>query len=96
MAEQSFTIASISDIWALPTIEQMERCLEELKTGMVLARQTENVMLSMMEAAGQPMERALDFQMPFTWSDDAKGEYTLRLPGVDDDGEKHQIKFTKP
>jgi hypothetical protein len=96
MVEQSFTVASISDIWELPTIEQMERCLEELKTGMVLARQTENIMLSMMKEAGQPMDRALDFQVPFTWNDDCKGEYTLRLLGVDDDGEKLQIKFTKP
>lgn len=82
---QTFEIASFSDIFNLPSIEQMERCLDELKQGMVQARHIKNRMLAGVEAlVGKAPELAVECFEKFTFIDDGKCEITT-LIGDDKD-----------
>jgi hypothetical protein len=92
---ETFTIATIEDIWNLPTINQMERCLAEFVDGMMQARRMEEVMMSMIEnSTGERPERALEFTLPFTWKDDAAGDLTLRVKDPENEDGEVSMKYT--
>jgi hypothetical protein len=69
-----FEIRTLADIYKLPTLAQMETCLEEVSRGMIQSRCAEDAMLAVLEAMGhEPPERALEWPEVVKWSDDHKG-----------------------
>jgi hypothetical protein len=71
-----FPISTLRDIFELPTYDAMERCLDELKTMMLQARATNDLMASMIEMQqGITPDNGRVFQWPDVceWNDDGKG-----------------------
>lgn len=77
-----FPITTLRDIFNLPTMAQMEMCLQELSEGMIQARIANDTMVAALREAGATdIERAVEWPEVAHWTDDGKREITSRLHG---------------
>ena len=67
-----FRIRTITDIFNLPTVGQMKKCLEEMTIGMVQTRTTKDLIDEAVAAFG--ITAKSDYPEEFNWIDDGKGE----------------------
>jgi len=72
-----FQIRTLRDIFALPTLKQMETCLREMSEGMIQARITNDTIVAVLQEAGATeITRAIEWPEVATWTDDGKGDVT--------------------
>jgi hypothetical protein len=70
-----YPIRTLRDIFELPTIEQMETCLEEMATAMKTARATADLINAAVECATDtPNASRVIWPDVCEWRDDGKGE----------------------
>jgi hypothetical protein len=82
-----YKISTIKDIFELPTIEQVQVCLNEMNTLIIQARATNDYLLAMAKEKGlEGLDRAFDFPSCLDWIDDGKNNVGLEC--VSPDGEK--------
>ena len=72
---KTYQLKSITDIFNLPSVDHIERCLSELKKIIVAAKATEELACAVAEIQGIPENQAR-FIWPdsLDWVDDGKGE----------------------
>jgi len=75
MSSQTFPISTLRDIFNLPTIKQMETCLQELTEGMMQARIASDAMVALLKSQGasDDLVRACEWPEVANWTDDGKG-----------------------
>lgn len=78
-----FPISKIKDIFELPTIEQMETCLDELKQALMQARRSHDGLVAFAKTLGHPVDQAFEWPDPVDWVDDGKGEVKTRYLSPD-------------
>ena len=78
-----FKITTLSDIFNLPTAEQMKTCLKEITEGMISARLVNDMGVAAVRAAGGRIESAMEWPDSITWKDDGKGDVTTRYAAPD-------------
>jgi hypothetical protein len=78
-----FPLTTLRDVFNLPTIEQMETCLDELKECMMQARATNDFMVAAVNAKGHNVKKALEWPEVLEWKDDGKGEVGTAYAGPD-------------
>ena len=86
MSATKYPISTLRDIFNLPTIEQMETCLDEIKTCMMQGRVANDLTVSLARKAGMDIDRAFEWPEVMDWIDDGKGECGTTY--VTPDGEK--------
>ena len=80
---QVFQITTLRDIFNLPSIEQMVRCLDELKEGMIFARQSNDLVLGVIKDAGHDIKQAFEWPETVQWTDDKKANVDLHFNGLE-------------
>ncbi len=80
----AFEIRTLSDIFNLPTMDQMKTCLAELSDGMIQARSVKDLMGAAVEDLGGTM--TVEWPVVSVWKDDGKGR--IETSFTDKDGEE--------
>lgn len=78
-----FPLTTLRDIFNLPTFEQMETCLDELKECMMQARATNDLMVALVAENGIVVEQVFEWPEVLEWKDDGKGEVGTAYTGPD-------------
>ena len=73
-----YQIATLRDIFELPTYQHMERCLEEITRGMLQARATCDLLNMVAEDTGQKNPAPFVWTGSCSWTDDGKRDITGR------------------
>lgn len=61
----------------------METCIDELKAGMMQARQSNDVVVKLMNNVGAGIVKAFEWPEVIDWKDDGKGEVHTKYGGPD-------------
>lgn len=70
-----FEIRTLSDIFELPTIEQVKTCLSEMSQGMIIARMAADRMVSELRKQGHKVDLPIAIWPEVSeWIDDGLGE----------------------
>lgn len=80
-----FPISSLRDIYNLPTIEQMETCIDEIKICMMQARATNDLFVALANLEGANVKKAFEWPETLPWHDDGKGDVGTRYVTPDGD-----------
>jgi len=92
-----YPIATLRDIFNLPTREQMETCLRELSEAMLQARTVSDATIATIEAmGGGSFPQAFDWPEVTRWTDDGKGTVTTRYHADENSGPVFQITKQHP
>ena len=78
-----FPLRTLRDIFDLPTFEQMETCLDELKECMMQARATNDLMVALVNEKGHDVKKAFEWPEVLEWKDDGKGDVETAYAGPD-------------
>lgn len=78
-----FPLRTLRDIFDLPTFDQMETCLDELKECMMQARATNDLMVALVNEKGHDVKKAFEWPEVLEWKDDGKGEVATQYGGPD-------------
>lgn len=92
-----YPIATLRDIFNLPTREQMETCLRELSEAMQQARTVSDAAVAMVAAmGGDSFPRAFEWPEITSWTDDGKGTVTTRYHADETSGPVFQMTTQHP
>lgn len=80
-----FPISSLRDIYNLPTIEQMETCIDEIKICMMQARAANDLFVVLANLEGANVNKAFEWPETLPWHDDGKGDVGTRYVTPDGD-----------
>lgn len=80
-----FSISSLRDIYNLPTIQQMETCIDEIKICMMQARATNDLFVALANLEGENVNKAFEWPETLPWHDDGKGDVGTRYATPDGD-----------
>jgi hypothetical protein len=80
-----FLISSLRDIYNLPTIQQMEICIDEIKICMMQARATNDLFVALANLEGANVNKAFEWPETLPWHDDGKGDVGTRYATPDGD-----------
>lgn len=83
-APKVYQIRSLQDIFALPTCEQMKRCLAEISEAMLVARAQNDMLVELARSEGREVpDVALEFPDVSEWTDDGKRDLDLEFESQD-------------
>jgi len=96
---KTYQIKTLSDIWNLPSIREMEACLSEIAAAMLYARMIEEKARELMIKDGASREDALAassaiWPVAINWEDDGKGEVGVKFS--DPDGSHTTVAMLNP
>ena len=78
-SSQVFPLSTLGDIFNLPTREQMVLCLDEIAETMIQARETHDLMVTLMHETGITVSgKPFEWPKVINWVDDGKGEIKTR------------------
>lgn len=86
----TYPIATLRDIYNLPTIDQMVLCLDELKAAMIQARIANDATVEALSAKNISVEKAFEWPEVTPWIDDNLGQIEARV-GLPDGTELFRI-----
>ena len=76
---KEYQISTLKDIFNLPTLEVVERCMDEIKEAICAAKATEEALVFFAKEKGLDVDKALDFPEVTTWIDDNKGNVGFKI-----------------
>ena len=82
MKNNTYRIYNLADIYNLETPEQIERCIDNLKDGILKAKRTdESVRASLSEFCG-PIPQLFKFPDFILWTDDGIDDMKFTIPNL--------------